>query len=167
MLVDARICAKELIDLFKAHADDDDMYYFTADRNEKEFNYIGAGANLCRNRQYAIYDGDRIIGYFSYCYSNVENELFNFGVGLKLFDFGLYSFDKNNPIIGLDIYKEMQRLCKEYGCCYVSFYMIKGNPVEKHYDKIIKHFHGQKRVYENSVDKNIKDIQYSFVMRRE
>lgn len=166
MLVDAKVCAKELIKLFKAHANDDDMYYFTAGKNEKEFSYIGAGANFRKNRQYAIYDGDKIIGYFSYCYDNIENELFNFGVKLELFDFSLYSFDKNNPIIGSDIYKEMQRLRKEYGCCYVSFHMIEGNPVEKHYDKIVEHFHGQKKVYENSVDKNIKDIRYSFIMRR-
>lgn len=165
MLVDARVCREELIELFKAHVNDDDMYYFTADKDEKEFNYIGAGTNLCENRQYAIYDGDRIVGYFSYCCGSVEKELFNFGVRLELFDFGLYSFDRNNPIIGLDIYREMRRLYKEYGCCYVSFYMIKGNPVEKHYDKIVKHFHGQKKVYENSADKNIKDIRYSFIMK--
>ena len=166
MLVDARACAKELIELFKAHANDDDMYYFTADKNEKEFNYIGADAfNLCEGHQYAIYDGDSIVGYFSYCCDNVENELFNFGVGLELFDFGLYSFDKNNPIIGLDVYKEMQRLRKEYGCCYVSFWMIKGNPVEKHYDRIIKHFHGRKEVHENLIDNSIKEVHYSFIMK--
>lgn len=166
MLVDAKVCAKELIDLFKVHANNNDMYYFTADKNEKEFSYIGTNINTTyERRQYAIYDKNKIVGYFSYCYDDVENELFNFGVRLELFDFGLYSFDKNNPIIGLDIYKEMQKLRKEYGCCYVSFYMIKGNPVEKHYDRIIKHFHGRKKIHPNLVDKSITDIQYSFIMK--
>ena len=166
MLIDARICTKELIELFKAHANDDDMYYFTADKNEKEFSYIGVDdKNYYENHQYAIYDGNRIVGYFTYCWEEVESALFNFGVGLELFNFGLYSFDKNNPIIGLDIYREMQRLCKEYGCCYVSFWMIEGNPVEKHYDRIIKHFHGQKKVHENLIDKSIKEVHYSFIMK--
>lgn len=159
MLVDARVCAKELIELFKAHVNDDDMYYFTADKDEKEFSYIGAGANLCENRQYAIYDGDKIVGYFSYCYDDT-------GDVRELFDFGLYSFDKNNPIIGLDIYKEIQRVQREYsGCCHVSFWMIKGNPVEKHYDRIVKHFHGRKEVHENLIDNSIKEICYSFIMK--
>ena len=39
MLIDVRICAKELIELFKTHANDDDMYYFTADKNIKEVHY--------------------------------------------------------------------------------------------------------------------------------
>ena len=166
MLIDARICTKELIELFKAHANDDDMYYFTADKNEKEFSYIGVDSkDYYENHQYAIYDGKRIVGYFTYCWEEVESVSFNFGVGLELFNFGLYSFDKNNPIIGLDIYREMQRLCKEYGCCYVSFWMIRGNPVEKHYDRIIKHFHGRKKVHENLIDKSIEEVHYSFIMK--
>ena len=60
MLIDARICAKELIELFKTHANDDDMYYFTADKNEKEFSYIGVDdKNYYKNHQYAIYECSR------------------------------------------------------------------------------------------------------------
>lgn len=165
MLVDARVCREELIELFKAHVNDDDMYYFTANKDEKEFNYIGAGTNLCENRQYAIYDENKIVGYFSYCLDEVESAPFNFGVELKLFNFGLYSFDKNNPIIGLDVYREIQRIHRKYGCCHVSFWMIKGNPVEKHYDRIIKHFHGRKKVHENLIDNSIKKVNYSFIMK--
>ena len=160
MLIDARICAKELIELFKTHANDDDMYYFTADKNEKEFRYIGIDSkDYYENHQYAIYDGKRIVGYFTYCLDDIE-----IGVA-KLFNFGLYSFDKNNPIIGLDIYREIHKIHREYGCCYVSFWMIKGNPVEKHYDRIIKHFNGQKKVHENLIDKSIEEVHYSFIMK--
>lgn len=159
MLIDARVCAKELIELFKAHANDDDMYYFTANKNEKEFSYIGTDdKNYYKNHQYAIYNADRIVGYFSYCCDDI-------GDSLELFDFGLYSFDRNNPIIGLDVYKEIQRVHREYdGRCYISFWMIKGNPVEKHYDRIIKHFHGKKEIHKNLIDKSIQEIHYSFTM---
>lgn len=54
----------------------------------------------------------------------------------SVYNFGLYSFDKGNPLIGYDLFTEMARLVSLYH--RVEWRMIGGNPVKKHYDKFCK-----------------------------
>ena len=61
-------------------------------------------------------------------------------------NFGLYSFDKGNPIIGKDILREIRRIIKEFKPHRMEWRMIGGNPVEKHYDTFCKRYNGKKFV---------------------
>lgn len=54
----------------------------------------------------------------------------------SVYNFGLYSFDKGNPLIGYDLFTEMERLVSLYH--RVEWRMIGGNPVKKHYDRFCK-----------------------------
>ena len=86
--------------------------------------------------QYAIienhsWDSTKLIGYFTY-----QIDWYNSCVC----NFGLYSFDKNNRQIGLDIYKELKKLINDYHIHRIEWRMVSGNPVEKHYDKFCIHF---------------------------
>lgn len=86
--------------------------------------------------QYAILDsGKRVIGYLSYII-DARND--------TVLSFSLYSFDKGNPTIGKDLYKEMNKLVKEHR--RIEWRMIGGNPVQKHYDYFCKKHSGNKVV---------------------
>ena len=50
--------------------------------------------------QYAIVDDCKLIGYFAYTVNWYSSCVYNFG---------LFSFDRNNKIIGLDVYRELKR----------------------------------------------------------
>lgn len=90
------------------------------------------------NYRFAIIDGTNVIGYFCYTY-----DLHNRSVS----NFGLYSFDKNNPIIGRDVLREMRHIIKEYKPHRIEWRMVGGNPVERHYDKFCKKYNGKKLVF--------------------
>lgn len=85
--------------------------------------------------QYAIVDNGKLIGYFTYqidWYSSCA------------YGFGLFSFDRNNVTIGLDIYRELRKLINDYHIHRIEWRMVGGNPVEKHYDKFCQKYHGRK-----------------------
>lgn len=89
-------------------------------------------------QQFAIVDNNKnLIGYFAYCID------WHVSSASK---FGLISFDKGNPIVGLDVYKTIRKLLYKYKLHRIEFRMIGGNPVERHYDKICKHFGGTKYI---------------------
>lgn len=86
--------------------------------------------------QYAIIDASKpsdkkLIGYFSYSLSPFNDTINNFG---------LYSFDHGNPIIGRDILKKMKELVKAHH--RVEWRMIAGNSVKRHYDKFCHRYGG-------------------------
>lgn len=86
--------------------------------------------------QYAIVTREgRLIGYFAYTVDWYSSCVYNFG---------LFSFDKNNRQIGLDIYKELKKLINDYHLHRVEFRMVSGNSVERHYDKFCQKYHGRK-----------------------
>ena len=87
--------------------------------------------------RFAILDGDKVIGYFCYTYDMHSKCLRNFG---------LYSFDRGNSIIGRDIFYEIKRIIKEYQPHRMEWRMVSGNPVEKHYDRFCKRYNGRKFV---------------------
>ena len=82
--------------------------------------------------KYAIVDGkDNVIGYFAYRIEFTVDTVLNFG---------LYSFDKGNPLIGKDLFEKMEELVREHR--RIEWRMISGNPVQKHYDKFCKEHNG-------------------------
>ena len=77
--------------------------------------------------QYAIVDGDNVIGYFSYSLNTCSDTINNFG---------LYSFDRGNAIIGKDLLRKMKELVKAHH--RIEWRMIGGNPIKRHYDRFCK-----------------------------
>ena len=96
--------------------------------------------------QYAIIDNGKLIGYFAYIinwYSSCA------------YQFGLFSFDKNNKMIGLDIYREVKKIINNYHIHRIEWRMIGGNPVEKHYDRFCNKYNGKKFVLTDAIrDRN-------------
>jgi hypothetical protein len=84
--------------------------------------------------QYAIIDkSEKLIGYI--CYQVTSS-------GDCAYNFGLYSFDRGNCIIGKDLYEKMEELVSTYH--RVEWRMVGGNPVQKHYDAFCKRHNGNR-----------------------
>ena len=82
--------------------------------------------------QFAIVDTEeKLVGYLCYRVDVNASCVYNFGV---------YSFDRGNPIIGNDLFYELKRLLDIYH--RIEWRMISGNPVQKHYDKFCEMFNG-------------------------
>lgn len=110
---------------------------------------------------YAIIDeknDNKLIGFFSY---NIDWYISSVSC------FGLFSFDKNNRIIGLDIRREINKIINEYHIHRMEWRMIGGNPVERHYDKFCKKYNGKKFVFTDSIkDRHGKyhnDVVYEII----
>ena len=71
--------------------------------------------------RYAIMDGNRCIGYLSYYVDPVLDCVKNFV---------LYSFDKGNPIVGLNLFRKMKELIARHH--RIEWCVIEGNPVIRH-----------------------------------
>lgn len=94
------------------------------------------------NYQYAILDKGVVVGYFIYIID---------WYSLQARCFGLYSFDKCNKIIGIDVYRELKRIINDYKLHRIEWRMIGGNPVEKHYDKFCERYNGNKFVLTDTI----------------
>ena len=109
--------------------------------------------------QYAILNDNRVIGYFTYYIDWYSSCVSNFG---------LYSFDKNNKIIGIDVYRELKKIINKYHIHRIEWRMISGNPVEKHYDKFCKKYNGKKFVFTDCIKDRSgsyhNDIVYEIIM---
>lgn len=82
---------------------------------------------------------DRVIGYMSYRIDSTCSTCYSFGI---------YCFDKGNPVFGADVGKLFKKLVK----CYhrIEWRMIQGNPVQRHYDKLLEYY-GKHGYYANRV----------------
>jgi hypothetical protein len=67
--------------------------------------------------------GQKLIGYFSYRIDPATANVYNFG---------LYSFDKGNALIGHDVFKKMEELIKEHH--RVEWRCVSGNPALRGYE---------------------------------
>lgn len=159
MLEPAILYKDEIHKKFQEYSYSNDMIYYTG--------YLGNELpeilenNDGYNFQYAIVKDDKLIGYFIYCidwYTSCASR------------FGLFSFDRGNSTIGLDVYREMKKLINDYRLHRIEWRMIGGNPVEKHYDKFCKKFNGKKLVLTDAVKdrqgKYHEDVIYEIILRR-
>lgn len=79
--------------------------------------------------RWAIVDKNKVVGYFSYRVNPTTD---------CADQFGLYSFDRGNPIIGIDVFKKLEELVEHFH--RIEWRVISGNPVVRHYDKFcIRH----------------------------
>lgn len=110
--------------------------------------------------QYAIVDGEKLIGYFTYSvdwYTSCASR------------FGLFSFDRGNRKIGLDVYRELKKLINDYHIHRIEWRMIGGNPVEKHYDRFCTKYHGKKIILTDAIKDRYgnyhDDIIYEIILK--
>ena len=157
MLIPAIIYKAEIQRKFQEYTYSNDMIYYTG--------YLGNEIpTISENNdgytfQYAIVKNSKLIGYFTYCidwYTSCASR------------FGLFSFDRGNKVIGLDIYREMKKIISDYRLHRIEWRMIGGNPVEKHYDRFCNKFNGKKHILTDAVmDRQGKyhdDIIYEIIL---
>lgn len=101
---------------------------------------------------------NEVIGFLSYCiafYSGSMNR------------FGLFSFDKGNPIVVKDTFIEIERCIKEYHLHRVEWRMIGGNSAEHGYDAFLKKHNGNKHILKDAVKDRYgqyhDDVIYEFL----
>lgn len=132
MLVPA-ICHKEELEkLFAREIYTEDYFLYIGYRYGYELPIIKAEDRL---RQYAIVSGETIIGYLEYRIDPETDSIYNFG---------LYSFSKGNPVVGKDVFEHMEMLVNTHR--RIEWRMIACNPVKKHYDKFCLIRHNGNRV---------------------
>lgn len=98
MLVPAIIYKDELEKMFAKELYTEDYFYYYG------YKYGACLPEITANDydvKYAIVNHKGLIGYFAYKIDEANDTVCNFG---------LYSFDKGNSIIGIDIYNEFKRL---------------------------------------------------------
>lgn len=82
--------------------------------------------------QWAIVNNkEQVIGYFAYTIQ-VETD--------TVLNFGLYSFDKGNIIIGKDVFEKMEELIKDHR--RIEWRMIADNPAKRSYDRFCRKHNG-------------------------
>lgn len=98
--------------------------------------------------QYAIVNSsEEPIGFLSYhidWYSSVA------------YNFGLFSFDRGNPLIGKDVFTTLENLVAKFHT--VTWRMMSGNPAERSYDKFCDKHNGEKIVVRDYIKD--RDGQY-------
>ena len=108
--------------------------------------------------QYAIVDGCEVVGYLGY---NVD------WYASKAYNFGLFSFERGNPTVGIDVFNKLEDLTETMH--RVEWRAVGGNPAIKHYDAFCKKHNGIKHVLKDAIrDKegNYRDdIIYEIVKR--
>ena len=139
-------------------------YYYTDDMMLE----TGSLNNWCPNIQeepekgsfqYAIVNSkDNLIGYLDYhidWYNSCASR------------FGILSFDRGNPLIGKDLFNELNKLINEYKLHRIEWRMVGGNPAEKSYDKFCEKHNGTKHILKDVIkDKHGKyhdDIIYEII----
>ena len=135
MLVPAMLHKEAILNGLKKRMYEDEMLYYSG-WNGYTLPEISNEFDGCDYR-FAILDGDKVIGYFCYHYDTHSRCLSNFG---------LYSFDRGNPIIGLDVFRELEKLISQYHLHRIEWRMIGGNPAERAYDRFCKKYNGTKHI---------------------
>lgn len=139
MLEPAILYADEIREKFKKEIYADRYFFYTGYPHSHELPKISTDDD---DYQWAITDNGKIIGYLAYRVYPVINSVENFG---------LYSFDDDEHsligralVIGRDLTEKVDQLVNQYH--RVSWRMIKGNPVQRSYDAIIKKYNGNRVV---------------------
>lgn len=159
MLVPAILYKEEICKRFAQYIYTEDMINYTG--------YLGNSLPTIEENndgslyQYAITENGKLIGYFTYSidwYTSCAH------------CFGLFSFDRNNKTIGFDVYRQLRKIIKDYRIHRLEWRMVGGNPVEKHYDKFCKKYHGKKFVltdaFKDRYGKYHDDIIYEIIFNR-
>lgn len=99
-----------------------------------------------------------VIGYFAYYIDFPTDSVSNFG---------LFSFDPGNPLIGFDVFHKMKELIMEHR--RIEWRMVSGNHIKRSYDKLCQRYKGRcvrlydviKDIHGNWHDEYIYEIIWS------
>ena len=137
MLKPALLYAEEITRKFAERLYTTDYYYYCGYPCGSSLPKIEEKDDLY---QYAFVDGgDNVIGFLTYRI----NEFCD-----TVQDFGLFSFDKGNPILGRDLFRKLEELVANHH--KVEWLVIGNNPVKKHYDKFCRKHNGYTHHYHES-----------------
>jgi len=129
MLVPAILYKEEIEKAFAKELYTDNYFYYQGYGSANGLPKISAEDCLY---QYAVVNTHKkLIGYLGYQIDTNADSVYNFG---------LYSFDKGNPIIGKDLYEKLEELVEIHH--RIEWRMVSGNPVKKHYDKFLNKYNG-------------------------
>ena len=110
---------------------------------------------------YAVIDGDKVIGYISFYFIPQQREVRGFMI---------MSFDKGNPKFAVALY-EIKKLILSFNPHRIEWRMVAGNPVEKHYDRILESYeeHGRKiKLKDTTIDMQgnyLDEYIYEIIMK--
>ena len=128
------------------------------------FYFMGyAHGHACPNLEPAdnVYDwaiinkANEVIGWFAYQINPITDSVYNFG---------LYSFDKGNVLIGKDVFEKIEELIANHR--RIEWRVIAGNPVIRSYDRLCKKHNGQKVVF-HKVTKDHDEYVYEILSENE
>ena len=141
MLVPAVLHKEEIQKKFKEYYYTDDMMYETGSLSN--WTPCIEEAPESGRFQYAILNSKgKLIGYLDYhvdWYCSCASR------------FGIISFDRGNPIIGKDLFNELNKLINDYRLHRIEWRMIGGNPAERGYDRFCNKFNGTKHILRDAI----------------
>lgn len=155
MLKPAIIYKDEIIKCMQEYFYTDDMMYETGCLNNWIPDIIDCpGEN---NFQYAIVNNDNeLIGFLVYQVDWYASKAYNFG---------LFSFDRGNSLIGRELYNKMKELINTLH--RIEWRAVSSNPACRGYDNFIKKHNGNKHILKDAIkDRDGKyhdDIIYEIV----
>ena len=135
MLVPAIDYTFELEELFKENQYSDDVFLAFGQKD-----FIIPEWGVLNKYQYAVKDNDLVIGYLEY---RVDYET------KSVSEIIMINFDKGKISFVKDVYNKFRELLKEFN--RIEFCMVGGNPVEHHYDRLIKTYGGQKLILHDCI----------------
>lgn len=123
------ICYKEqLEDALKSYYYTEDMFYFNGCTDSSPLN-IAENTDDGKYQFVVVDSNNKLIGYIGFYVDKYLSSARGFGV---------FSFDRGNPIMGLDTYKLIKKLIGKLH--RVEFVAIEGNPAIRAYDKFLKKY---------------------------
>ena len=158
MLVPAILYKDEIIKGMQKYFYTDDMLYETGCMDNWIPNIVDNPDSY--NHQYAIVNNEgKLIGYLSYYIDWYSSKAYNFG---------LFSFDRGNILLGKDVFNKLEELVNKFH--RVEWRAVGGNPACRGYDNFIKKHNGKKHILKDAIkdkDGNYRDdIIYEIVKGR-
>lgn len=147
MLVPAILYKEEIIENMRKYFYTNDMLYETGCMENWIPNIVDCPDES--TFQYAIVHNDILIGYLGYVVDWYVSKAYNFG---------LFSFDRGNLIVGKDVFNKLEELVNRFH--RVEWRMVGGNPAERGYDNFLKRHNGNKHVLKDAIrdrDGNYRD----------
>lgn len=129
MLVPAIVYKDKIEAEFSKRIYDDDFFFYAGYGHGHEIPTIQIQDN---QYQFAILDTySHLVGFFAYYVSDSYTAQ----------EFELYSFDKGNPVVTTQVYREMCRIVHKYR--RITWRVIEGNPVAHLYSRFCHKYRGR------------------------
>lgn len=143
------ICYKEELEMaLREYFYTDDMMFYQGCVNSYLIDIADKGEG--GHYQYAVIGkDDKLVGYISYTVDYYSACAYNFGV---------FSFDRGNPIMGRELFELLEKLVRQYH--RVEFRAVSGNPAVRGYDAFLQRHRdiGQKYAFRDE----FRDLQGNY-----